>query len=421
MDFEDVGDDLSIIVDNLSTNEKILKLADTINYPLPKLLGKKKALYKLRAEIICAYAATAIHIVNLYADERMAKLIIDSFLEKSSLYFFKDIEKNTNNFQQIYGKRLNEYFPIFLQEKAMIGLSFHLYRNIGFSDAGNIEKQLLLAKLFGNCLALCNAKMMEFRDQNTEATEEQVVANVMDELKREISDWKADAAKAGLEMIIAYSGADSEQFEALQSKLTFSQFQIIMSYVERMTCDDEDEEDFDYDKKYEDYHQALDDIVEGLKKPIKKALKKNSEFDETTVLLACEMITYAIACHARKETQIKIHQISWNSFKTSVEHRAMPYVSEEAIKKVESSRPKPRPNEFISYATPAFGYLQQMENLIKSQDENTDINAQLFLKYFSINVRELDGEIIRELDEKIEQACKLCEDYIVFNVQEVFS
>lgn len=172
---------------------------------------------------------------------------------------------------------------------------------------------------------------------------------------------------------------------------------------------------------YESYHDALDEIVKNLQQPLTDVLKHQNSTDKKIVPLASEMIAYGLACYARKELHAEIPLVSWNSFKASVEYRVVPYLSDEFISAVESARTPPAPNTFVSYTTPAFGLLQRLESLALEKDSQEQARNEIFLDVFSILRCETEEEHLGKLNDIMEASLDTCLNYIVPNIQEVFS
>jgi hypothetical protein len=428
MDYEDAGDDLAMLVEELCSSNRTVQFANTLGIAIPKIFGKNKKIFSIRSELACAYMAVAIHVVNLHVNEKVAKQIIDSLLGKSSKYFLHEIEKNVKGFNNLYSERLAKYFQILREDKPMVGMSFHIYKYLGYDGFGNLEKQMLISELLGVCIKNSSEIVKEVSGSSSDmGLEGAGTASVIDELKEELSTWRADAAKAGLEMIVAVGEGDEKKFEALQSKLTFAQFETITKYLDRMGDDEFDEEDeFDDEEEinplhdYEDYHAALDDIVYKLRGPISDIFDRQENFDDNTSSLACELIAYAAACHAKNVLRIDIPQGSWNSFQTSVEYRAMQYVSEEVINAAKRKQ-KPPPNTFVSYVTPAFNYLEQMERIVQYESSTETISAGPFLHYFAIPKSGYEKSEREELELVLADAFNTCKNFVVPDVKKVFS
>tara|TARA_R110002124_G_scaffold103684_2_gene252940 strand:+ start:488 stop:1384 length:897 start_codon:yes stop_codon:yes gene_type:complete len=174
--------------------------------------------------------------------------------------------------------------------------------------------------------------------------------------------------------------------------------------------------------KYKNYHEALDDVVLNLREPLGSILEDQANLDENnTVSLASEMIAYGLACYARQKMQIEIPQMSWNSFKTSVEYRIMPYLSDDFIRSVESKRKSPPSNVFISYTTPAFSYLQKIEHLVLEEKLRTKVGGAIALEVISILGCKVNKEGVEGVEEQIENSLDIFLTYIIPKVQEVFS
>ncbi len=137
----------------------------------------------------------------------------------------RDIENNIRNFDTLYSDRLATYFKILGEDKPMIGMSFHLYRYLGYTDFGNLEKQLGISANIGKLMETASGVVKNVSvtpDDTGKMTDE--MSSILNDLEKELSTWRADQAKAGLEMIVAITEGDEEKFEELQTKLTFAQF-----------------------------------------------------------------------------------------------------------------------------------------------------------------------------------------------------
>ncbi len=409
MDFEDAGDDLAMMVNAITVNEHIQRAAGILEYPLPKFLGRKKEVIRLRSEFVCVYAVLVIHEVNKRSDYDASKKIIDSFLAKSRQYYFNDIEESISDFSGLYSENVSSYFGIMEQDNSMLGLSFHLYKAIGFKDFGDVNKQLFLSELMSYCIKRTNEILDELFGSDVGA-----ITSVFDAFEDEISSWKVDAATAALEMVVAYSEADHSKIDELKSKLTFSQFQTVIRYLDRVAVEEEADIDVSPGCYHYSFHEVLDCIVECLEKPIKSALKEGRNNDGN-ILLTCEMISYALAFFTIKD--IKVEEIVWNTFRAGVENRMMLYVSEDVIHQAQASKPPARKNVFISYAPPSVRYLDEMERLIGPVKQSEELSAKFFLDHFGVNENDLNCDVLKDLDEVIFDALAVCRKHVVADVQ----
>ncbi|MFT4257625.1 MAG: hypothetical protein QM599_11825 [Pseudoxanthomonas sp.] len=138
------GDLLASFVGNRSSAEEAKAIAKMIGYNDSPLFGARKKRVALVSELAMLYAALVIFSANQAFNQVTAKAVIDSFLDCARRKVFIHIEKEISNFSGIYSKRMSEYFPIFHQDRAPLGLSFSLMQNLGIDPLNNLQGQLTL-------------------------------------------------------------------------------------------------------------------------------------------------------------------------------------------------------------------------------------------------------------------------------------
>lgn len=260
---------------------------------------------------------------------------------------------------------------------------------------------------------------------------------LLEEFKKEISDWPADQAKIALELILAVTEGNKTEYERLYPQLTFSQFQQVTAHLKKLEGsepahdfdDDIDEDDYDEDDEdvsdvpdfkpteYEDYHEVLDEVVGRLKEPMSAIC---ADEDSASVMIKCELLGYATAYQAKLLIGAEMHPSSWNSFKTSVEYRIFPLLDEKP--KLSGSNVLPDGGiELVSYASKYNTYMDELEKII---DENTNpgsVDLPPLLRYFSIDPDNIGSENLKLLLGQLNGSVGLCARVVVPDVQSVFS
>jgi hypothetical protein len=138
------GDLLATFVGNRSSAEEAKTTARSIGYNDSPLIGARKKRATLVSELAMLYAALVIFSANQAFNQATAKAVIDSFLDCGKRKVFIHIEKEISDFSSIYARRVGEYFPIFHQDRAPLGLSFALMQNLGLDPLKNLQGQLIL-------------------------------------------------------------------------------------------------------------------------------------------------------------------------------------------------------------------------------------------------------------------------------------
>ena len=138
------GDLLASFVGNRSSSEEAKAIARMIGYNDSPLFGARKKRATLVSELAMLYAALVIFSANQAFNQVTARAVIDSFLGCAKRSVFSHLEKEMPNFHNIYSKRMSEYFPIFHQDRAPLGLSFSLMQNLGIDPLNNLQGQLAL-------------------------------------------------------------------------------------------------------------------------------------------------------------------------------------------------------------------------------------------------------------------------------------
>ncbi|MDZ3797801.1 MAG: hypothetical protein U0T03_03225 [Xanthomonadales bacterium] len=138
------GDLLASFVGNRSSAKEAKSMAKMIGYNDSPLFGARKKRAALVSELAMLYAALVIFSANQVFNQITAKAVIESFLDRAKKKVFTHIEKEVSNFSSTYSKRMSEYFPIFHQDRAPLGLSFALMQNLGIDPLNNFQGQLVL-------------------------------------------------------------------------------------------------------------------------------------------------------------------------------------------------------------------------------------------------------------------------------------
>lgn len=138
------GDMLASFVGNRSSAEEAKAIAKMIGYNDSPLFGARKKRAALVSELAMLYSALVIFSANQAFNQVTAKAVIDSFLDCAKRKVFIHIEKEISGFSSIYSTRMTEYFPIFHQDRAPLGLSFALMQNLGVDPLNSLQGQLTL-------------------------------------------------------------------------------------------------------------------------------------------------------------------------------------------------------------------------------------------------------------------------------------
>lgn len=141
------GDLLATFVGNSASADKAKELAKTIGYNDSPLFGARKKRATLVSELVMIHTALVIFSANQSFNQTTAKAVIDSFLSCARKSVFTHLEKEMPSFPALYENRMREYFPIFHQDRAPLGLSFALMKHLGLDPLKNLQSQLTLTEL----------------------------------------------------------------------------------------------------------------------------------------------------------------------------------------------------------------------------------------------------------------------------------
>lgn len=144
----------------------------------------------------------------------------------------------------------------------------------------------------------------------------------------------------------------------------------------------EDEEEFDT------YHQILDEAASYCSEYLKDISAPKNQTDEDSAFALCsELIVYIVSFIHVLDCKVEIHQMSWNTYKASIENRML------AIKDDESPRSGLSSNG-QAFASLASGYHMKMDGLEEeirsSEDKSVKGRATIISNFLE---REFDLEI----------------------------
>jgi len=171
--------------------------------------------------------------------------------------------------------------------------------------------------------------------------------------------------------------------------------------------------------EYDDYHEALNEVVVRLRVPMTAICRGE---DSTDIEVKCELLGYTAAYQAKLLTGADIPTVSWNTFKRSVENRILTLLDESPHKSGAVTQPDGSV-ELVSYASRFRTHTNNLENIIDS-NRNANfgmVNLPPLLSYFSIDQDAADPEEIAALDKHLGWSVGLCARVVVPDVQRVFS
>ena len=424
IDLEDIGDDLAIFLDTHCSPEATNEIAREVGFKISSLFGSKKKSIQIKSELAIMMSAVLIATVNEMYREDDAKIIIDEFLSKSRTYVFNDLEKRDKKLSEKYTSRLIEYFDILDGEKPLIDLSFALLCHLGLASRLDLRSQLYLAEFIGSVrISATDLLDAGIKQENSYHEHKQSVQELLEGFAVEVSDWPAHQKKIALEVLLAVLEGEKCEFDRLYPQLTASQFQKVTSYLEGVEklnfgedYDRSNDSDFDC-IEFDDYHEALDDVV-GRLTYILSMICTHEEI--TSVRIKCELLGYAVTYQAKLLIGAAIPEISWNTFKHSVENRVLSLLDE--MPQLNASRTLPDGSvEFIQYTSVFATHLDEIEGIVDQNKNIGKVELPAILSYLSIDQKPENLEAISDLQEELDSSMDLSARVIIPEVQRVFS
>lgn len=239
------GDLLSLFVANRASAEKAAELAKDIGYNDSPMFGARKKRATLVSELAILYSAVAIVSANSALRKEATRPVIDSFLKCAKTRVFSHIAREIPAFPNIYTARVQEYFPLFHQDKAPLGLSFALMKHLNLDPLKNMKAQLWLSEHIALTLreSIDVLKKMtviglpstppspKAPDPNTQADK---IAEAMADFTPVISHWEISAQMAAMMIINAALEGKGSSTQSLLSQLSIDQVRVVMRFLERV-------------------------------------------------------------------------------------------------------------------------------------------------------------------------------------------
>jgi len=122
------------------------------------------------------------------------------------------------------------------------------------------------------------------------------------------------------------------------------------------------------------YHLVLDQEAEEIKRFFVDAgyLEEDAEPD---ISIVTELLLYIVVYFSRKQTGLDVHQMSWNSFKRSIENRILSVLDD--VPSLTSYTETPTSKTFTQHTSRYWGEMDRLEMLIEGNDsESGDYDLQ---------------------------------------------
>jgi hypothetical protein len=238
----DCGNMLSVFLGSRASAESAKELAKEVGYNDSPLFGAKKKRVALISELVMFYSALVIFASNRIFNQTVAKSVVDAFLLHAKGRVFSHLEKELPSFSSIYAARLEEYFPIFHQDKAPLGLSFALMKHLGLDPMKNLEGQLWLARQIGMTLdetleilrgLRVSAPGIERQVEDDQDGKERM-RRATDEFMGATSHWEGKDKLTAITIIGAALEGNSEAIAPLIQDLTLEQARIVRRFLEQL-------------------------------------------------------------------------------------------------------------------------------------------------------------------------------------------
>ena len=140
------------------------------------------------------------------------------------------IEKEIPGFSGIYAKRMGEYFPIFQQDRAALGLSFALMQNLGLNPLKNLQGQLALTAQIASkvdetikILKGFTVIGLPIHPASDEQRKKQRASRAIDEFMTATSTWTGHEKLAAITIAGAALQGNGDAISPLMKDLTIDQ------------------------------------------------------------------------------------------------------------------------------------------------------------------------------------------------------